>query len=232
MQYLLKDSQLGTLRISVNPRARRIIMRATADGLRITVPPGTSRTTLIDTLNEHTEELKAMKQRLVSQKHLIDFNYQIHTDLLQLRLVPSNRAAFYLNRHIGQCEIVCPATTDFAARQSWLHDIIVEQLRIQAKAILPPRLKALAEKHGFQYERVSIQSSQTRWGSCSGRNTINLSLYLMTLPSRLIDYVLLHELCHTVHHDHSPQFWALMDRVTDGQAHTLRNELKGHQTEI
>ena len=80
---------------------------------------------------------------------------------------------------------------------------------------------------------MKIQTSKTRWGSCSASNSINLSVYLMTLPSHLMDYVILHELCHTVHHDHSDAFWALMDKVTDGKAHALRNELKqNYRTEL
>jgi predicted metal-dependent hydrolase len=76
---------------------------------------------------------------------------------------------------------------------------------------------------------VKIQSSRTRWGSCSASNSINLSLFLMALSSRLIDYVIKHELCHTVHHDHSDKFWRLMDDVTDGKAKALRRELKANK---
>ena len=64
-------------------------------------------------------------------------------------------------------------------------------------------------------------------------NSINLSVYLMTLPSHLINYVILHELCHTVHHDHSDAFWALMDKVTEGKSKSLHKELKdNYRTEL
>jgi predicted metal-dependent hydrolase len=52
----------------------------------------------------------------------------------------------------------------------------------------------------------------------------------MQVPEHLQDYVILHELCHTVHHNHSVQFWALMDEVTDGKAHALRKELRKYHT--
>jgi predicted metal-dependent hydrolase len=77
---------------------------------------------------------------------------------------------------------------------------------------------------------LSIRDSKTRWGSCSGRNTISLSLYLMQVPEHRQDYVILHELCHTVYHDHSVRFWALMDEVTGGQSCVLRAELRKYHT--
>ncbi len=106
----------------------------------------------------------------------------------------------------------------------------IERLRKEAKQVLPRRVAELAYMFDFHYTGLKIQSSKTRWGSCSGKNSINLSLYLMRVPSHLIDYVILHELCHTVHHDHSPRFWELMDKVTNGQAKAMRKELVKYST--
>ena len=79
---------------------------------------------------------------------------------------------------------------------------------------------------------MKINSSRGRWGSCSARKDINLSYYLVLLPFRLIDYVLLHELCHTREMNHSERFWQLLDRFTGGKALALRKELKEYRTEI
>ena len=68
----------------------------------------------------------------------------------------------------------------------------------------------------------------TKWGCCTGDNNLSLSLFLMTLPPHLRDFVLLHELCHTVHHDHSPHFHALLDRLTGGNEKLLSRELRSH----
>ena len=116
--------------------------------------------------------------------------------------------------------------------QNWLRKVIEESLRRNAKSILPPRLEHLSAQCGLSYASVKINSSQGRWGSCSARKNINLSYYLVLLPSHLIDYVLLHELCHTREMNHGERFWDLLNRFTDGKALALRKELKKYRTEI
>ena len=90
----------------------------------------------------------------------------------------------------------------------------------------------LSVRHGLPYERVKINSSSGRWGSCSARRNINLSYFLLLLPAHLIDYVLLHELAHTVEMNHGERFWALLNKLTDGKAEALRTELRQYRTEI
>ena len=91
---------------------------------------------------------------------------------------------------------------------------------------LPGRIARLSEATGLKYEKLSIRASRTKWGSCSGRNHISLSLFLMALPEHLRDYVIVHELCHTVHHNHSPRFHALVDRLVGGREKALNRELR------
>ena len=102
----------------------------------------------------------------------------------------------------------------------------IETLRRAAKEDLPKRLARLEAATGLRCAKLSIRASRTKWGSCSGENHISLSLYLMTLPEALRDFVILHELCHTVHHDHSPRFHALLDRLTGGRERELSRELR------
>jgi predicted metal-dependent hydrolase len=99
-------------------------------------------------------------------------------------------------------------------------------LRYQASNYLPAEINRLALEHGFHYKAVKIRKSKTRWGSCSSKGTINLSFYLMLLPSHLIEYVLLHELCHTIEMNHGAAFWTLLDRHTNGESKKLQKELR------
>lgn len=89
----------------------------------------------------------------------------------------------------------------------------VRQLRLRAKAELPPRLAELAAEHGFEYNSVRIKHNVSNWGSCSSKKNINLNLNLVRLPDELRDYVMLHELCHLRHLNHGPEFHALLSSV-------------------
>ena len=102
----------------------------------------------------------------------------------------------------------------------------IEELRRAAKADLPARIERLSQLTGLRYEKVSVRAARTKWGSCSGKGRISLSLFLMTLPEHLRDFVIIHELCHTVHHDHSPRFHALVDRFVGGHEKALIRELR------
>ena len=104
----------------------------------------------------------------------------------------------------------------------------IEALRRAAHEDLPPRIARLAQQTGLSYAKLSIRASRPKWGSCSGRNHISLSLFLMTLPPHLRDFVIVHELCHTVHRDHSPRFHALLDRLVGGCEKTLSRELRSY----
>ena len=91
------------------------------------------------------------------------------------------------------------------------------RLRQRAKGALPLRTAQIAaamrtlHKRPFAYQRVAIKLNKTNWGSCSAKNNINLNLALPLLPDALRDYVIIHELCHLEHHNHSAEFHRLLN---------------------
>ena len=103
----------------------------------------------------------------------------------------------------------------------------IEKLRREAKQVLSAMVDRLARQYGFKYGRVTIRAARSKWGCCTSRNNLSLSLFLMTLPTHLQEFVVLHELCHTVHHNHSAEFHALLDKVTGGREKELNRQLKG-----
>lgn len=78
----------------------------------------------------------------------------------------------------------------------------------KAREYLPYRLEYLAKLYGYSYEKCRLTHANTRWGSCSSRRTISLNIGLMKIPEVLRDYVIIHELAHLNHMDHSSSFWA------------------------
>ena len=104
----------------------------------------------------------------------------------------------------------------------------INKLRRAARQYIPSTVERLARDYGFSYSSLRISSAQTRWGSCSGRNGISISLFVMLLPEHLREFIILHELCHTIHHNHSAEFHALLNKVVCGNETQLNRELKGH----
>lgn len=103
--------------------------------------------------------------------------------------------------------------------------------RKEAREYLPEMLDGLSRQNQLPYNRVVIKNNRSRWGSCSEKNNINLSLHLMRLPEHLVRYVLLHELVHTVHRNHSKGFWKELERLYPG-ARAADRELKGYRLDI
>jgi predicted metal-dependent hydrolase len=99
--------------------------------------------------------------------------------------------------------------------------------RAQAKVILSERVDLYARRHGFEYKKIGITSARTRWGSCSASGSLNFSWRLIMAPLEAVDYVIVHELVHTVYHNHSKQFWGkvreLMPDYTERRKWLRRN---------
>jgi predicted metal-dependent hydrolase len=117
------------------------------------------------------------------------------------------------------------------AVQEIIKSVIIEVLRKEAKEFLPERTLQLADKYGFKFKKVFIKNNTSLWGSCSSVNNINLNLHLLRLPDYLIDYVIIHELCHTVEKNHGKGFWNLMDSIL-GDAKLISKELKNYSLRI
>ena len=100
--------------------------------------------------------------------------------------------------------------------------------RASAKKHLIDRLNYLSQAHGFKYNRIFVKSQKTRWGSCSGKNNINLNINLIRLPDELIDYTILHELVHTRIKNHSRQFWDQMNKLM-GDSKKLDSKLNDYR---
>lgn len=89
----------------------------------------------------------------------------------------------------------------------------IEQLAQQALAVIPERVRHYAPLVGVTYGRITIRDQRSKWGSCSGKGNLNFNCLLMLMPPEILDSVVVHELCHRKHMDHSAAFYAEVRRV-------------------
>ncbi len=105
--------------------------------------------------------------------------------------------------------------TIFQAEDSKKHPrtILEDWLKEYARKVISDRTKLIAKDHGFEYKKISIREQSTRWGSCSSEKNLNFNWKLILAPSNILDYVIIHELSHTVEMNHSRSFWNVVQRV-------------------
>ena len=89
----------------------------------------------------------------------------------------------------------------------------IRRLANEAARVIPERVRYFAPAAGVTYGRITIRNQKSKWGSCSAKGNLNFNCLLMDAPPEVLDYVVVHELCHRQHMDHSPAFWADVARV-------------------
>lgn len=228
--YEWNDKELGRVVIIPNKRAKRVIARRRSDSVQLTVPYSLN-------LKEVPALLQQMKPRLLQmrkpvQDHITE-GEPISTFTFEVQLVRRPYSETYsegisLSLKEGILSLCIPHGSDISnpRLQEILKKAIREVMRQEARRVLPPKLSLFATQHGLTFNRVKINSSRSRWGSCSLQKNINLSLFVMLLPEELINYILLHELAHTIEMNHSERFWQLLDRMCEGRAKIMSREVR------
>lgn len=106
-----------------------------------------------------------------------------------------------------------------------IQDAFIAFMRREAEKTLPHEIRTLSQQVNLPFNRLTIRQTKTRWGSCSSQKNINLNWQLIRVDDRLRTYVMIHELCHLVHMDHSPDFWKLVAHHCP-EYRTLRTHMK------
>ncbi len=231
---MIADEELGSIEFVRSERAKHIRVRILNTGLKVSLPNRATQEDALKFINSIRKKIilkqEKIEKGLEKSNILIAENSQLQTLTFNVIVKPGDRKNIFFSLKNGILNIEFPRGTDCTDQLSQEHfwNGISYFMRKEAKRLLPNRTKQLSEKYGFTFSDVKIQSSKTRWGSCSRAQSINLSLYLMLLPAELVDYVILHELCHTKEMNHGANFWIWMDRVTDKKSKELRAQLKNY----
>lgn len=180
-------------------------------------------------VSRHLEKMKEIEKQQTEFDENLLYKTRDHT----LVLKKANRKTVSIRLSKGKINVTYPDKwkKDSKELQSAIRKGIGRALRKEANTYVPAKTKELAKKYGFAYNKLTMKNIKSRWGSCSNKNNINLNIHLMRLPNELIDYVILHELAHTVEHNHRKKFWDLLDAVTGG-AKVLDRQLKKYRIGI
>lgn len=201
----ISDSELGEITIRRSSKSRSMKATVAPNGqLRITLPnyvPLFMAKRMISGSRTQLRELLTTRPSLI-----ISDGMQLgKSHSLQVR-----RSNTHSLRRSGNQLILTLGPDEQTTDQAIVEEVRSELqtiLRREAKHHLPHRLRHLAETYGFSYSSLRFTHASSRWGSCNNKQAISLNIGLMKLPFELIDYVLIHELSHTKHLNHSTRFW-------------------------
>lgn len=115
----------------------------------------------------------------------------------------------WIDKHINniqQRQLECSTVKKFTPEE-------VKELADKALNYIPQRVSYYSPIIGVDYGKITIRNQVSRWGSCSAKGNLNFNCLLMLTPSDVIDYVVVHELCHRKEMNHSPQFWNEVEKV-------------------
>ena len=200
--------------LKISQRARSVRLQISQEkGLIVTIPVGFNQRLLPDIIQsksqwikktfEHVSRLTQVKGKILPEKlELLAVNETwmlvYRTEPLKIvRLVEQQRGkVLIISGKIG---------SKLAVNRS-----LKEWLKGKALRLLPDWTERISRKTGLPYQNLTIRDQKTRWGSCSALKNVNLNLKLIFLPPHLVDYVIIHELCHTQVLSHSSSFWKLV----------------------
>lgn len=208
---------------------RSVRLAIGSDGsIRLTIPYGVSENAAVRFASNKIDWIKAhAKQRdmLTSGMHI----GKSHT--LIVENAPITRPSTKVSKLEVRVRLPLDVDATSHKAQMTIRKACNKALLTEAETLLPQRLQQMSVKHGIPYTSIRIQKLKSRWGACDSHNNISLNSYLIQLDWQLIDYVICHELAHTVHHNHSSKFWEVVANMMP-DFKEVRRELKSKPTDV
>jgi len=211
-EVILVGRRAVTVTFIRHPRARHYLLRVDPDGgVKATIPRGGSRAQAVRFVREKIDWIEHERYRAAVQQAaggwvredgvLLDGREWAVT----VQDAPAGARVLRFGDH--EVRVAKPAAGRAVVKG------IEAYLRRLAASSLPGRLRELASPHGFEVAGVTVRDQRSRWGSCSPSGRISLNWRLVQVPPPVRDYVLLHELAHIVHPDHSRRYWKELERI-------------------
>lgn len=227
------QAQLPAYTVCESPRAKQVRLKVSLrKGLEVIIPKGFDPNRVPDILHSKRPWLQKALQQIEQQRQVLHAEFpEPLPDRIALLAIgqtwwveycQTSAAGVTVSELAGSClrlsGAVEPVELCQAALRRWLAH--------KAQQALIPWLRQVSQSTQLSFVKTSVRGQKTCWGSCSQQQTISLNYKLLFLPQHLVHYVFVHELCHTIHLNHSPQFWALVcDKQPNGRQ--LDAELRG-----
>ena len=216
MAVSFNHSELGLVQLRTRSNVCCQIIKVTPNLVIITVPPG-FEDRVFPLSRETIEKILRLREKVVKRSGEGLFKIEEQNETLTFEVLigyqenPKVRV-FAAKLDAGELQINMPVGVDVETDvvQKALKRIVLKFLRMEAERILPEKLDYWSKQCGLNYRSLKIDTAKSRWGCCSSQKDIKLSYYLLLLPERLVDYVIVHELCHTREMNHGPRFKALL----------------------
>lgn len=208
-----------TYTIRESHKAKHVSLKiSTLGSLEVIVPPGFDRNRIPAILQKKQRWIDRVTQRVENQQanlgweHADQLPKQINLPAIaedwRVEYAASEQFAVKAIEQPNRKLVLQGAIENRMACQSVLQGWIAYKARLH----LTPWLETVSRELELPFEQVTVRQQKTLWGSCSARQCISLNAKLLFLSRDLVRYVLIHELCHTVHLNHSAAFWALVER--------------------
>jgi predicted metal-dependent hydrolase len=234
---ILYHKNIGEIKLVKSLRSKRLSIRVKPfDGVIVHIPKDISYKQAEDFVLEKVDWIRNSLNKMETVENKLTIFDETKTFRTKMHLLEINKwDKETISVRVLNYKILVKYPENILVRdervQKMIRRGIERALFIEANEILPHRVYHLANKLGFRYKSLAIKNGKSRWGSCSHDNRINLNLHLMRLPEVLMDYVIVHELCHTMQKNHGPKFWELMEKVMP-KSKQLNKELKNYQTTV
>jgi predicted metal-dependent hydrolase len=207
-------------------RARRISLRVLPHGMvEVVAPEGFDEQTVHYFVARHRDWIARTRNRLMGASRVAPEHDGPRPARIRLAAVNEDWRLFYdpaaerLGAHSGAGYLRLPEVGNKATA-----DLLRRWMRGRATEHFHPWLREMAVEYGFSVNKVYIRIQRSRWGSCSARNNISLNANLLFLRPAVVRYLFVHELCHTVHLNHSSEYWRLVAEL-EPQWKSLDREL-------